>query len=273
MRTLQHELRLFLLALQFLTRLPVPARVGFQPQWLSESVRHFPAVGMFVGLWASTVLVLSAQLWSPWVAAMLSLAATLCLTGGLHEDGLADTADALGGSSSREKALAIMKDSRIGAYGAMALVVVLGLKVIVLADLIRHDLGVAALLVIGAHTVSRTAAVVLMWALPYAGAADQAKARPLAQEVSAHAPLVALAWTALVLVWLSWSAASVLTASALLLGLVAATGVLVLCGRWWHRRLGGFTGDTLGATQQLTEIGSLLAALAVLNHPWPFLGQ
>jgi adenosylcobinamide-GDP ribazoletransferase len=244
-----HELRLILIAVQFLTRIPVPPSVGFAPEWLNQSARHFPAVGLGVGLVAAGVLWATSLLWPLPVAAGLSMVVTLVLTGGFHEDGLADTFDALGGSVSRARALEIMKDSRIGSYGALALLMVLGLKAAALS-VMPVALSLAALLL--GHTASRAAAVVLMGALPYAGDAQHAKAKPLAQQVSARSVVTALAWLAVVCGALAWVwPAQQRQLGLSLLCLAIGTGCM---GRWVHHRLGGYTGDTLGATQQITEL-------------------
>src|SRR5262249_46954693 len=107
-----HELRLVGVAMQFLTRIPVPLR-HFDPDWLHASARHFPLVGAMVGICAGAVLWGAAALWPASMAALLSMAATAWLTSAFHEDGLADTCDGLGGATTRERALAIMKDSRL----------------------------------------------------------------------------------------------------------------------------------------------------------------
>ena len=252
-----HELRLFFISLQFLTRVPAPRWVGFEPDWLNQSARHFPAVGLFVGAAGALALCVASTVFPPAVAVGLSMAVTLLLTGGFHEDGLADTFDALGGAVSRERALAIMKDSRIGSYGALALGVVLGLKAATLTAL-PLALAVPALLL--AHTASRTAAVWLIHVLPYAGDVAHAKAKPLAQRVSLVGATVASAWAAL-------SCAGLVLFSPSHLPLVAVSLVLLVigtgwCAAWLRRRLGGYTGDALGATQQITELLVLLAWLA-----------
>jgi adenosylcobinamide-GDP ribazoletransferase len=252
-----HELRLFLIALQFLTRLPVPARVGFDPQWLNESARHFPLVGASIGLLAAGVLWAAGWVFPTGVAVGLSMAATVLLTGAFHEDGLADTCDALGGAVSRERALEIMKDSRIGTYGAVGLLLVLGLKAVTLAAL---PLWWAVPALVLGHTASRAAAVSLIRFMPYAGDVDQAKAKPLARRISTAGFVVACGWAVLVGALIVACAPD--TWAAVLLGLgMAAVGALA-CAGWFHRRLGGITGDTLGATQQLTELLMLLGWLA-----------
>ena len=259
-RRVGHELRLFGIAVQFLTRVPVPRSLGFEPDWLNQSARHFPAVGFGVGAVAALVLVGAAQVFPPAVAVGLSMAATLCLTGGFHEDGLADTFDALGGAVSRERALAIMKDSRIGSYGAIALVVVLGLKAATLTSLTALSLAQAVGALLLAHTASRSAAVLLIRTLAYAGDIDHAKAKPLARRVSAGGAAVALGWSALVGAGLVWLASA--QATSIAAGLALGGAGTLACAGWLRRRLGGYTGDGLGATQQITELLVLLGWLA-----------
>ena len=252
-----HELRLFFIALQFLTRVPVPRWVGYQPEWLRESARHFPAVGACIGAVGAAVLWAAALLFPLPVAVVLSMAATVLLTGAFHEDGLADTCDALGGAVSRERALEIMKDSRIGTYGAVGLLLVLGLKAVTLAAL-PVPMVLAALVL--AHAASRAAAVSLIRWLPYVGDLTRSKAQPLAQHISGAGFVVAWAWVAgvglLLLVcnptW--WPA----VLASLALAMVCALG----CAWRLRQRLGGITGDTLGATQQLAELLVLLGWLA-----------
>ncbi len=259
------ELRLFFIALQFLTRVPTPRWVGFDPDWLNRSARYFSLVGSVVGVVSAAVLWAASQVFPPVVAVLLSMTATLVLTGGFHEDGLADTWDALGGAVDRERALAIMKDSRIGSYGALALWAVLGLKATALSALTDAGLMSAMAASLLAHTASRAAAVTLIRVLPYAGDLAHAKAKPLARSVSAIEVAVAVGWAlwfAALLVALN-PARSAHVGAALLLA-AAGTGWSI---RWLRARLGGYTGDTLGATQQLTELAMLLGWLAVARWP------
>ena len=286
-RALVHELRLFWLALQFLTRVPVPAWVGWQPEWMPASMRHFPLVGALVGLFGAALLALASAWWPPSVAVGLSMAATIWLTGGFHEDGWADTCDGLGGAVSREKALLIMKDSRLGTYGALGLILLLGLKATVLVELLTpglHELDSArtsqihqvlllwtSMGLIWAHALSRLVPVLLTRLLPYAGDVEHAKAKPLALAVAtphvwataANTGVVAAAM-GLFFVLDGWPLRTLLTA--LSWGLLGAALVLAFCLAWLKRRLGGFTGDTLGASQQLAELAILLAWLQVV-HP------
>nr|WP_255763700.1 adenosylcobinamide-GDP ribazoletransferase [Pelomonas sp. P7] len=249
---------MLLVALQFLTRLPVRLS-GFQPAWLNDCVRHFPVVGAAVGLAGGAVLAAAAQAWPAWIAAVLALAATVALTGGFHEDGLADTFDALGGVVSRDKALAIMKDSRIGSYGALALVLSLLLRAALLAVLATRPMGAAVAALVVSHAFARTAAVGVMVSLPYGGDLEHAKAKPLALAVAPRNLGLALGWCALLAAGLAGTG----TPWGRLLAAAAAAAVVAWLMRGWlRRRLGGYTGDGLGATEQLTEIAVLLAFTA-----------
>lgn len=255
-----HELRLFFVALQFLTRVPVPRWVGHDPAWLNQSARHFPVVGLCVGAVSALVLVAGHALFGPTVAVGLAMVASVLLTGAFHEDGFADTCDALGGSVGRARALEIMKDSRIGAYGAVGLLLMLGLKAAVLASL---PLAAAVPALLLAHTASRTAAVALIRVLPYAGDVEHAKAKPLAQRIGTAGVLVAVGWVALAVVVLVWHQPQ--QAQVVLTALLLALAGTAWCGRWLRRHLGGYTGDALGATQQITELLLLLGWLGALR--------
>jgi adenosylcobinamide-GDP ribazoletransferase len=258
---MRHELRLFLIALQFLTRVPVPAAVGWSAEWMNQSARHFAGVGLLVGAFGAAVLWAAAHAFPALVAVLLSMAATVWLTGAFHEDGLADTCDALGGAVSRERALEIMKDSRLGTYGAVGLVLVLALKAATLLALVQRDLWLALAALPLAHALSRAATVALLYALPYGGDVAHAKAKPLAERTDGLGLVCAAGWALIALLAagaLGWSGRALL---------LAAVMVALLAGwmaRWLKRRLGGFTGDGLGATQQITELGCYLALLAAL---------
>jgi adenosylcobinamide-GDP ribazoletransferase len=158
------EARLLVMAVQFLTRLPVPAML-YRPDWLPRSAKYFPLVGALVGFIAVIVLGLGRHIWLAPLPEILAVASAILVTGALHEDGLADTADSLGGTT-REKRLAIMKDSRIGTFGVLALVISFGLRVTALCTM-PPLAGAAAL--IAAPAAGRLAAVLLMAAAPYAG--------------------------------------------------------------------------------------------------------
>lgn len=257
------SLRHFLLALQFFTRIPVTGRlaawVGYSPAMLNAAAGHFPGVGWVVGGVGAAVLWGALQLWGTTplgalVAVGLSTAATAWLTGAFHEDGLADTADGLGGSAGRERALEIMKDSRIGSYGTVTLVLALGLKLALLALLAQRGAACAATALWAAHVLSRAAPLGVMCALPYVSDAAQAKSKPLAEAVSRGSLVIAFLWSIPALALMEQALGAIHLMAALTLWGVALAAMLHLL----RRRLQGFTGDTLGATQQLCELALYL---------------
>lgn len=252
---LAHEWRLFQVALQYFTRLPVPAMADFDPDWLNHSARYFPLVGWVVGAITALAFWLASGVWGGAVAAGLALAAGVLLTGAFHEDGLADTFDALGGSVQRERALEIMRDSRIGSYGSLALLLNTGLRWSALATL-SAGLGALALLLL--HPAARGGAAALMCRLDYVRF-DDSKAKPVATPQSGAALRWMLAFALLPALLLGWTALLATFA-----GLVAVTLVHAWCRRWYRRRLGGYTGDALGACEQLGETAFVLAFAAVL---------
>ena len=276
-------IRELLLAVQFFTRIPVTGAlaewVGFSPAMLRASAAHFPAVGMLVGAAAAAVYALLLALlpdtvYAALVAAVLSTVVTVLMTGGFHEDGLADVADGLGGSDDKHRALDIMKDSRVGAFGAMALSLALLAKVAMLALLgsvdgapVGFDAApfrgwyVCSALFAG-HVVSRTLPLLLIAWLPHVGdvAGSKSKSKPLADAISARSLLVAFAWCfmAIALVLLMQDATDLIVACSF--SLVA----LLWMHRLFKRRLQGFTGDCLGATQQVCEIAFYLGLATTL---------
>jgi adenosylcobinamide-GDP ribazoletransferase len=257
------QLRLFFIALQFFTRLPIPSWVGFEASWLQHASRYFPLVGCVVAAIAAGVYFAAALVLPAPVAAALSTAASIYLTGAFHEDGFADTCDGLGGGLSanlpRERVLEIMKDSRVGAYGAIGIVCMLAAKLSALA-MLPPRLAVGALFL--AHPLSRLAAASLIWRLDYVR--GEGKAKPLAQQMSG-AEFAIAAVTAVLPVPVLLTT-GLITADAVLAALLAALLAVVWLGRKLQDRLGGYTGDCLGAVQQLAEVFIYIGVLATLGH-------
>ncbi len=246
------EWQIFLLAVQFLTRLPVPRDLPFSDDLTIRAVKYYPLVGALVGAIGGAVLWLAALAWPMPVAVVLALAATLLATGCFHEDGLADCADGLGGGSTGERAMEIMRDSRVGTYGVVALVVCLTLK---LALLVALAPGAAALLLMAGQGLGRMAAVQVIRGTPYARAQGGKFAVP---RVTPDGYLVATL-TALAL-WIGlWA---VFGLAAMLWGLIASLLVLYLFRRLFMRRLGGYTGDCLGGAVVLCELAVMLGVVA-----------
>jgi adenosylcobinamide-GDP ribazoletransferase len=253
------QLRLFFIALQFFTRLPIPSWVGFETSWLQHASRYFPLVGCVVAAIAAAVYFAAALVLPAPVAAVLSTAASIYLTGAFHEDGFADTCDGLGGGMTRERVLEIMKDSRVGAYGAIGIACMLATKLTALA-MLPPRVAVGALFL--AHPLSRLAAASLIWKLEYVR--GEGKAKPLAQQMSTTEFTIALL-TALMPAPLLLASGWV-SPAAVLAALLAALVAVIWLGRKLQRRLGGYTGDCLGAVQQLAEAFIYIGVLATLGH-------
>lgn len=270
-------LRHYLLAVQFFSRIPVAGRlaawVGWSPEMQRASAAHLPGVGWLVGLWAALLLgallwLLPASPWSPLAAALISTAGTLWLTGGFHEDGLADVADGLGGLVPPERALEIMKDSRIGAYGVMALLMALLTKVVLIALLLsvmQPFWGPVPVLILVCciHVLSRFAPLVLMHKLPHVGLAASSKTLHIAgKQLGWQGLLTGGLWCLPALGLLSWLGVWSFVPS-LLAAMLVTTWLL---RRWLLQRLGGMTGDCLGACQQLNELALLLTSCIYLRQ-------
>ena len=270
--------RHYLLALQFFTRIPVTGRlaewVGFSPAMLRASAAHFPGVGWLVGaLVAALTALLLAGLpdggYSPLVAAVWGTAFGVLITGAFHEDGLADVADGLGGTQDRERALVIMKDSRVGAFGAIAVMLVLLAKVSVLALLASVSSLMVCTALFLAHVVSRTWPLLLIRLLPHVGDVAGSKSKPLADQISRSSLMVACVWClmAIALVFYVLLEIEFITfdvdlmpfSITLATAIVASGLAFVLMWRWFWTRLQGFTGDCLGTTQQVCELAFYLA--------------
>ncbi|MEO1775377.1 MAG: adenosylcobinamide-GDP ribazoletransferase [Pseudomonadota bacterium] len=260
------EGRAALSALQFATRLPVPDP-GWEPGRMALAAAWLPLAGALTGALAGGVYAAALTVLPPLAAAVVAVAALLWLTGALHEDGLADLADATGGQASPERAREIMRDSRLGTYGVLSLVVLILLRVTALATLSAGE-GVVALILAGA--IGRAALLAVATALPPAQAEGLGAALVTADGVAAVArrfrprALVSLAVTA---------GAAVVVAGAAGLAALAAAGVLAaLLARIAMRRLGGATGDVYGAVAAAGEAAALLALSAATEASLPARG-
>jgi adenosylcobinamide-GDP ribazoletransferase len=252
-----------LLALQFFTRIPVTGRlaawVGYSPDLMRASTAHFPGVGWLVGLvaalsFAGLRILLPDVAGAALVAAVFSTGLTVFLTGALHEDGLADVADGLGGTHERTRALEIMKDSRVGVFGVLALVLALLMKVALLVLLDSVDTGLVWAALLAAHVSSRAWPLLLIRCLPYVADAASSKSKPLADQISTSSLIVAAVWLLGALVLVQWVFDDVFW----LWPLLASGLVFLVMWRLFARRLQGFTGDCLGATQQVCELAFYL---------------
>jgi adenosylcobinamide-GDP ribazoletransferase len=248
---------LFLHAVRFLTIVPVPSAARLEPDWLIRSAKYFPLVGGLIGGLSAAVLLGAVHLWGGLVPALLAVAASILVTGALHEDGLADSADMLGGRG-REARLKIMQDSRIGTYGTLALGLCVALRVAALATLPAH---VAAAALIAAHAGGRFCSLNGMNVVPYTGDVAASKIghatdRLRASEYACAIAFTLMAFAVLVAVAPWWTSAG---------AALAAATITIAVARLATRLIGGITGDVLGAIEQLSHLGILLAVAAA----WP----
>ncbi len=248
MNRLSEQLNLWWIAVAFFTRIPVPASVEFSQASLNRASRYFPAVGWLIGALCATALWLLMLVFPQDVAVLISIAISLLLTGCFHEDGLADTCDGLGGGWTREQKLSIMKDSRIGTYGAAALWVSLTLKFVVLSQLINPVLAL-----LFAHPLIRIIPTVFIAAMSYVSDVDTSKAKPLAESGSGADTAIAIITGLIALIFIN-------NPFIILLVLLVVAGVAYI---FLERQIGGFTGDALGAVQQVGELALYLSLLAL----------
>lgn len=245
MSRIKYEIQLFCAALTFLTRIPLPQQNPCTPDVMAACCRYYPLVGVVIGV-ALAAVFMAAHLLLPMAPSIvLTLIAGVLLTGAFHEDGLADACDGLGGGWSREDALRIMKDSRVGSYAVIGLTLAIALKITLLSSL-PANLVVATL--IAAHMLSRTLAVSYLLNFPYVQLAEHSKVGAYTR-----ASITAPVFLALALVCLLLATWLLDLRTALLCGAGLAT-IRWLFGRYLLKRLGGITGDCLGAAQQIGEV-------------------
>jgi adenosylcobinamide-GDP ribazoletransferase len=250
---LRTPLRIALTAVMFLTRIPVPRWVSHEPGDLARSTAYFPIVGIVVGGVGAIVGGLCLLWWNPWIAAIAAVGATVRLTGAFHEDALADACDGFGGGWTIEQVLTIMKDSRIGSYGAIGLILVTIMRIGALGSIATFSPAVFVAALIAGHTLGRWSSLPLIAFLPYVSDPDVSKSKPFAASVTPPRLIVASIVSLLTLGALFGDGVTVAT---LVAGSILVTLVL---GRYFRRRIGGMTGDCLGAANQAVEVTTYLA--------------
>jgi adenosylcobinamide-GDP ribazoletransferase len=254
------ELRIFFTALMFFTRLPCPKWVDHDPVYLNKASRYFSLVGLIVGVIGAGVYALASIVLPLPAAVMLSMVATVLTTGAFHEDGFADVCDGFGGGWNKEQILTIMKDSRVGAFGVLGLVLLFALRAALLLGLSGlMPLPMVFVAMVCAHTVSRAVAASLIFTHAYVQEDALSKSKPLAQRMGKIELFLLLFFGLLPLAFFA-KPLVLLTVPPLLLA-------RWWMGRWFVRWIGGYTGDCLGALQQVCDIVFLLS----LNVLWSFI--
>lgn len=249
---MRKELNIFGSSVLFFSRIPLPFKVPYQKENMAKILTWFPLVGLFVGGVAVISWYLAQLLLPHSVAIILSMLATILATGAFHEDGLGDVCDGFGGGYNKERILSIMKDSSVGAYAAIGIVLVLLMKLVVLTHINPSQfIGVILL----GHSLSRASVLLNTQFWSYARSEDS-KAKLPSQKLSPlrfiMAMLFGLAPLCLIPIGILW-----------LIPLLAFA-VALLMAMYYNKHIGGYTGDCLGATQQVVEVCIYLAFLALL---------
>lgn len=248
---LKQQYQLWLLALSFFTRIPVTLPDTIKPAMLSEASRYFALVGCFISLLLAVVFYLTQLILPLEISVILTMACNLLLTGAFHEDGWADVWDGFGGGWSVEQKLNIMKDSRLGTYGAAALVLVLLLKYQSLLVLANSVVFVSFALLLS-NTISRTLATSLIFSMAYVSEDAKSKVKPIANQLSLTSLMILLfTGLLLLLVGIVFQQISLVQAVILITVLWITRMVFII---WFNKQLGGFTGDCLGAAQIGSEL-------------------
>ncbi len=245
---------LILTAIMFYTRIPVTTKLEYSPELLNRSTRYFPFIGWIVGGVCAGVFWSLQFILPQLLAVALSMLAGILLTGCFHEDGFADFCDGFGGGTSREKIFTIMKDSRIGTYGTVGLVGILGVKFLALSSF-SVELLVIALL--AGHAFSRLAPVFVIFTSYYSREDETSKSKPIGKKGKVSDLLFASLFGLLPLALFSWQFIAILIPLSL--------GLTFIFKKYIERKIGGYTGDCLGALQQLTEILFYLVLLVSLQ--------
>jgi len=248
---MKKQLHIFLNAVMFYTRIPVPRNLPYSDEILNRSTRYFPFIGWIVGGVGAAAFYGLQFVFPANLAILLSMIATIFMTGAFHEDGFADFCDGFGGGYTKEKILSIMKDSRIGTYGSIGLVGMLSVKFLSLTAL---DLKLIPLMLVAAHALSRLMPVLVIFTSEYARADLESKSKPIGKKGKITDLLMAIFFGLFWLAFLPLVFPAIIVPALLL--------VTVVFRRYIVGKLGGYTGDCLGALQQLSEVIFYLGWLA-----------
>ena len=246
-------MKLFLTALMFYTRIPVPKNIDHSSEMLNKATRYFTLIGLIVGALIGLVYYGTALLFSHEIAICLALVSGILITGAFHEDGLADVCDSFGGGYSVLQKLNIMKDSRVGTYGVIALVLALLLKFLILSEIKIYLVEFFVIM----HTLSRLSPVIIIMSSKYVREDELSKVKPIGKRLTIPEFVIAFI---------------IGVSPTLLIGfdglyLIAPMLISTIFCRWlFIRHLGGYTGDCLGAAQQITELVLYASSLLVCAY-------
>ena len=263
---MKKELHIFFTCLMFYTRIPCPKNIDHNPEYLNKATRYFPFIGWIVGSISFLAFYGFSFFLSTETAVILAIIASVLTTGAFHEDGFADVCDGFGGGWTKEKILIIMKDSAIGAYGAIGLVLLFLVKFKLLSEAIsllsiQNDYFLVYLLFISAHSISRLAAISIIFTHEYSRDDATSKSKPIAKNHSWKEVFGAFLFGLIPMLVLSYFNYKIL------LAVIPVFLPRYFLARYFQKWIDGYTGDCLGATQQVCELIYYLSILFV----WKFI--
>lgn len=265
---MKKQLHIFFTALMFYTRIPCPKNIDHNPDYLNKASRYFPLIGWIVGGISFLAFYGASFLVSLSAAVIIGMIAGILTTGAFHEDGFADVCDGFGGGWTKEKILLIMKDSAIGAYGAIGVVLLFLLKFQLLSELVttetitnQQSVITILLLFIAGHSISRLAAISIVFTHEYSREDATSKSKPIAKSFTWKEVLGSFFFGLLPLLVLSFFQYQ------LLLVVIPVFLARYFLARYFQKWIDGYTGDCLGATQQVCEVIFYLSVIAI----WKFI--
>lgn len=251
---MKNLINIFLTSVMFYSRIPVPKLKEFKSEWLTKSTWFLPLIGLMVGILTALVFVCFSFVLTLQLAILLSMAFSVYLTGAFHEDGFADFCDGFGGGYTKEKVLTIMKDSRIGTYGSLGLIFMLATKFFSLSHLNPEQL---AGIIISGHAISRIPPVIMIYVAQYVRIDESSKSKPIGEHSAAWGLVLAIFFGLIPILWINYLA--------ILLYLAVLLPVFILYRHYIIKKIGGYTGDVLGALQQIAELVFYLTLIIFQN--------
>ncbi|MFC4479609.1 adenosylcobinamide-GDP ribazoletransferase [Flavobacterium chungangensis] len=261
---MKKELHIFFTCLMFYTRIPCPKNITHHPDYLNKATRYFPFIGWIVGSISFLAFYLFSFFLSTEIAVILAIIASILTTGAFHEDGFADVCDGFGGGWTKEKILMIMKDSAIGAYGAIGLVLLFLLKFKLLSEsilLFTNNILLIFLLCISAHSLSRLAAITIIFTHEYSRDDASSKSKPIAKQYTWKEVFGSFFFGLIPLIVFSYFDLK------FLLAIIPVFITRYFLAGYFQKWIDGYTGDCLGATQQVCEVVFYLSILFL----WKFI--
>jgi adenosylcobinamide-GDP ribazoletransferase len=254
---LKRQILTFFASVMFFSRMPVPFKYHITDSHFHHAARYLPWIGFIVSLIGGLVMYYTSRILPISMAVLLGMLVNILLTGGLHEDGLADACDGFGGGYNKSSILSIMKDSHIGTYGVIGLILAFLFRFAALAEMPRYFM---ALFFISANVISRFTLVTIMYKYPYARKNESSKAISVIGDYTL-VDLIIAAIPVLILFWVIGSYTALLV-------LIPVWLTKWLLAVYFNKKIEGYTGDCLGAMQQITEIVFYLSALVWLKFIW-----